>query len=139
MGVPTQKVPQQEELLQHGKNPEKQASALVDSFYKKNESKYKNEDQQTKKELRNRIMKNAECAFTYQKLVDGLKTNKFKKVVIQISDEKGVCLGSGQLLNGGLDSETEQFMIKNKVKMEEELFNIEYFREKPEVFYKYAK
>ena len=98
--------------------------------------KYKELDEQQRKEMMDRFKEKAERAFTYEKLVKGLKEGKFKKIV--------VCTGAGISVSAGIPdfrspktglySNLEKYDLPNP----QAIFEIEFFKKKPEAFYQLA-
>ena len=81
------------------------------------------------------MIEKAERAFTYKKLVKGLKEGKFKKIVVctgaGISESTGFPIFSSPKWRGGSE------LCENLSKFN--LPNIKNFREEPEPFYHLAK
>ena len=84
-----------------------------------------------------KIREKAERAFTYEKLVKGVKDGKFKKIV--------VCTGAGISVSAGIPDfrlpKTWYYhnFEKYNLPTPESIFDITYFRKKPEAFYLLAK
>ena len=82
-------------------------------------------------------MKNAHDKFTYVKFIEGLKTGKFKRIVI--------CCGAGISVSAGIpDFRSPKIGLyanlqKYDLPRPQAIFDINYFREKPDAFYKLAK
>lgn len=83
------------------------------------------------------LKKNAAKKFTYGKLIEGFRNNQFKKVV--------VCTGAGISVSAGIPDfrSPKTGLYANLQKYElprpESIFELEYFRQKPEAFYHLAK
>ena len=118
------------ELLNFGTNSEQEINQLMLEFEMKLNITSLGEDRE--KEIREK----AQRKFTYKKLVDGLKNDKFKKIV--------VCTGAGISVSAGIpDFRSEKTGLyanleKYELPRPEAIFDIAYFKEKPEAFYKLA-
>ena len=74
--------------------------------------------------------------FSKEKLVEGLKEGKFKKIIVMTG--AGISVSAGvpdfRTAGTGLYDNLEEY----KLPTPESIFDIEYFKEKPEAFYKLA-
>jgi len=86
--------------------------------------------------LREKIKEKAERAFTYEKLVKGLKEGKFKKIVVATGAGISVSAGIPDFRSPktGLYQNLEKYDLPTP----ESIFDIAYFNEKPEAFYQLA-
>ena len=83
-----------------------------------------------------KLQEKAERAFTYDKLVNGFKTGKFKKVVVLTGAGISVSAGIPDFRSPktGLYANLQKYNLPKP----ESIFDIKYFKEKPEAFYQLA-
>lgn len=97
-------------------------------------AKEKEQPQNIKYEVK--LLENAKLKFTYQNLVDGLKNERFKKIA--------VCTGAGISVSAGIPdfrspgSGIYANLQKYDLPEPESIFELEYFKEKPDAFYDLA-
>ena len=91
-----------------------------------------------KQEARDKnIYEKAERAFTYKKLIKGLKENKFKKVVVVTGAGISVSAGIPDFRSPktGLYANLKKYNLPRP----ESIFDIKYFLENPKPFYQLAE
>ena len=79
----------------------------------------------------------SEEAFTYQTLVEGLKENRFKKILVMTGAGISVSAGIPDFRSPGtgIYDNLQEYDLPQP----EALFQIDYFLQKPEPFYKFAQ
>ena len=84
-----------------------------------------------------KLRKNAQKRFTYEKLLQGLKEGKFKKICINTGAGISVSAGIPDFRSPktGLYANLKEYELPRP----ESIFELDYFREKPEAFYQLAK
>ena len=87
--------------------------------------------------LNDKLIKNAKECFTYQKLVEGFKQKKFKKVAVVTGAGISVAAGIPDFRSPktGLYANLGQYNLPSP----ESMFELAYFQKKPQAFYHLAK
>lgn len=130
----------QDERKKRREQGEEEVSSDTDDEYDikdlSEEEKQAHRDKKAK-ETEEKLVKNAEIKFTYDQLVDGLKNNKYKKIVVVTGAGISVAAGIPDFRSPktGLYANLSQYNLPRP----ESMFDIEYFKEKPEAFYHLAK